>query len=193
MYSLNSLRMPSMSSAVLSSANVHDLQALAGGSPWWANTVHHVITSPSHRTRVLVWMLIEWQMPTLLLYTASCTRRMRVTAFFTSRVIALDFFAVGGGLASPTMLNLYLLVLGFLGAALAALLLGLRLGQAITDGYTLACSNQTGQIAVEGVGGECCLTLGDVLRLRAGENYAQNLANGYRIIAKRLVKIIKTF
>ena len=39
-----------MSSAVLSSANVHDLQALAGGSPWWANTVHHVITSPSHRT-----------------------------------------------------------------------------------------------------------------------------------------------
>ncbi len=50
MYSLNSLRMPSMSSAVLSSANVHDLQALAGGSPWWANTVHHVITSPSHLT-----------------------------------------------------------------------------------------------------------------------------------------------
>ena len=80
-----------MSSAVLSSANVHDLQALAGGSPWWANTVHHVITSPSHRTSVLVWMLIEWQMPTLLLYTASCTRRMRVTAFLTSRVIALDF------------------------------------------------------------------------------------------------------
>ena len=48
--------------------NVHDLQALAGGSPWWAKTVHHVITSPSHRTSVLVWMLIEWQMPTLLLY-----------------------------------------------------------------------------------------------------------------------------
>ena len=192
MYSLSSLRMPSMSSAVLSSANVHDMQALAGGSPWWANTVHHVITSPSHRTSVLVWMLIEWQMPTLLLYTASCTRRMRVTAFLTSRVIALDFLR-WAGLASPTLLNLYLLVLGFLGAALAALLLGLRLGQAITDGYTLACSNQTGQIAVEGVGGECCLTLGDVLRLRAGENYAQNLANGYRIIAKRLVKIIKTF
>ncbi len=42
-----------MSSAVLSSANVHDLEALAGGSPWWANTVHHVITSPSHRTSVL--------------------------------------------------------------------------------------------------------------------------------------------
>lgn len=101
MYSLNSLRMPSMSSAVLSSANVHDLQALAGGSPWWANTVHHVITSPSHRTSVLVWMLIEWQMPTLLLYTASCTRRMRVTAFFTSRVIALDFLR-WAGLASPT-------------------------------------------------------------------------------------------
>ena len=100
MYSLNSLRMPSMSSAVLSSANVHDLQALAGGSPWWANTVHHVITSPSHRTSVLVWMLIEWQMPTLLLYTASCTRRMRVTAFFTSRVIALDFLRwAGAGLA----------------------------------------------------------------------------------------------
>ena len=44
MYSLNSCWMPSMSSAVLSSANVHDLQALAGGSPWWANTVYHVIT-----------------------------------------------------------------------------------------------------------------------------------------------------
>ena len=72
-----------------------------GGSPWWANTVHHVITSPSHRTSVLVWMLIEWQIPTLLLYTASCTRRMRVTAFFTSRVIALDFFAVGGGWPRP--------------------------------------------------------------------------------------------
>ena len=98
-----------------------------------------------------------------------------------------------GGAGLAHLLNLYLLVLGFLGAALAALLLGLRLGQAITDGYTLACSNQTGQIAVEGVGGECGLTLGDVLRLRAGENYAQNLANGYRIIAKRLVKIIKTF
>ena len=169
MYSLSSLRMPSMSSAVLSSANVHDLQALAGGSPWWAKTVHHVITSPSHRTSVLVWMLIEWQMPTLLLYTASCTRRMRVTAFFTSRVIALDFLRwAGAGLAH--LLNFILLVLGFLGAALAALLLGLRLGQAITDGYTLACSNQTGQIAVEGVGGECCLTLGNVLRLRAGEN-----------------------
>ena len=107
MYSLNSLRMPSISSAVLSSANVHDLQALAGGSPWWANTVHHVITSPSHRTSVLVWMLIEWQMPTLLLYTASCTRRMRVTAFFTSRVIALDFLR-WAGLASPTLLNFIL-------------------------------------------------------------------------------------
>ena len=109
MYSLNSLRMPSMSSAVLSSANVHDLQALAGGSPWWANTVHHVITSPSHRTSVLVWMLIEWQMPTLLLYTASCTRRMRVTAFFTSRVIALDFLRwAGAGLAHLVKLYTYL-------------------------------------------------------------------------------------
>ena len=100
MYSLSSCKILSMSSASLSSANVQLLQALAGGSPWWANTVHHVITSPSHRTSVLVWMLIEWQMPTLLLYTASCTRRMRVTAFLTSRVIALDFLRwAGAGLA----------------------------------------------------------------------------------------------
>ena len=62
----------------------------------------------------------------------------------------------------------------------------------LANGYTLACSNQTGQIAVEGVGGECGLTLGDVLRLRAGEHYAQNLAHGYRIIAKRLVEIAHT-
>ena len=52
---------------------------------------------------------------------------MRVTAFFTSLVIALDFLRWAGTGLAHHVKHIDLLVLGFLGAALAALLLGLRL------------------------------------------------------------------
>ena len=75
-----------MSSGVLSSAKVHDLQVLSAScSPTCANTVHQFINTPSVRLHnELQWMLNDGHFSTLLLNTASCALRMRVTAFLNS-------------------------------------------------------------------------------------------------------------
>ena len=99
---------------------------------------------------------------------------------------------VGGASTSPTLLNLYLLALALLGAALAALLLGLGLHvrQCIANGHSLACPDQTGQIAVEGMGGKCGLPLGNVLHIAAvREGNAAYLGHCLCIIGITLVKI----
>ena len=73
---------------------------------------------------------------------------MRLNACFTSLFIVLSVLW-WAALRLAHLLNIHLLVLGFLGAALAALLLGLGLHvrQCIANGHSLACTHQLGQLS----------------------------------------------
>ena len=79
-----------------------------------------------------------------------------------------------GGLRSPTLLDFQLLVLA-LGALACGFLLGcalLRCARLIANGYSLTCTHQFGQIAIECVMWETCHLCGDVLCIATCEGDA---------------------